>query len=183
LRRLNKRAEGEPKYKNMPQKINFIFKTDKEKIIEKLNYYGIKKLNFLLSNSGKEKIRGYSGILSKEELIELNENIGIELIGLYLFHHYENDDSLRLSFDAIYALKDQITENIIELPEELEAEFLKGHDILLTEQDKKKLKTQENQEALGFKIIKSKKDNEFIGTGKFTGDRIANYMPKERRLR
>lgn len=161
--------------------IKFIFKTDKEEIIEKLKYYGIKKLPFLLCYSGREKIRGYSGILSKEEIRDINEEVGIELIGLYLFHSYENQDNLRLSFDAIYALKDQITENIIELDEKQAEEFMKGRDIVLTKEEQERYK--QKNETLGFKIIRIKNTPEFIGTGKLTNDRIVNYMPKERRLR
>jgi len=163
----------------MPE-LKFLFKSDKEKIIEKLNYYGIKKLPYLLCMSGKEKIRGYSGSLSKEELIDLNEEITLEIIGMYLLNTYEDVNSgLRLSFDAIYALKDQITKNILELDEKQAEEFMKGQDIALTKEDQEKFK----DEPKGFKIIKYKKDNELIGTGKLTQDRIINYMPKERRLR
>jgi len=163
----------------MTQKINFIFKSDKEKILEKLEYYGIKNLPFLLCYSGKEKIRGYSGSLSKEELIELNEAVSIELIGLYLFNQYENQNELRLSFDAIHALKNQITKNIIELDDKQSEEFMKGRDIMFNEQEKLKFK----DEKPGFKIIRQASTQELLGTGKLSEARIANYMPKERRLR
>jgi len=162
-------------YRN--NRLQFIFKSDKEKIIEKLEYYGIKKLPFLLVRSGKEKIRAYSGSLSKEELIDLQEKIGVELIGMYLLHHYEGDENLRLSFDAISALKDQITKNILDINDSQAEEFLKGKDIILKEEDKEKFKN----ETRGFKIIRHR--SEFIGTGKLTSDIISNYMPKERRLR
>jgi NOL1/NOP2/fmu family ribosome biogenesis protein len=162
----------------MTREIQFIFKSDKEKLIEKLKYYGITKLDFLLSVSGREKIRGYTGSLTTNDIIKLDQEIGIDLLGLYLFHSYENDDNLRLSFDAIFALKDQITKNILDLSEEQAKEFLKGNDILLTDQDKQTLK----DKTKGFKIIRLNK-KELIGTAKLTEDRIINYMPKERRLR
>jgi NOL1/NOP2/fmu family ribosome biogenesis protein len=152
-----------------------MFKNDKEKLIKNLDYYGIKKLNYLLTKSGKEKIRGYTGSLTTDEIVKINNEIGIELLGLYLFHDYHGD--LRLSFDAISALKDQITKNIIELDNKQAEEFLKGNDIALTKDEQEKFK----DESLGFKIMKN--NNEFIGTGKLTKDRVVNYMPKERRLR
>lgn len=158
--------------------LSFIFRNDKEKLIKNLGYYGITKLPYLLTRSGKEKIRGYSGGLSVDEIIKFNNEIGIELLGLYLFHDYH--DNLRFSFDAISALKDQITENILELNDKQAEEFLKGRDVTLTKEEQEKL----NKEAgtLGFKIIKHK--GEFIGSGKLTQEgRIVNYMPKERRLR
>jgi len=155
--------------------LSFIFRNDKEKLIKNLGYYGITKLPYLLTRSGKEKIRGYSGGLSVDEIIKLNNEIGIELLGQYLFHDYH--DNLRFSFDAIYALKDQITENILELNDKQAEEFLKGRDIALTKEDQEKWKN----ETKGFKVMRNK--GEFIGTGKLTADRIVNYMPKERRLK
>ena len=155
--------------------LRYIFKTEKRDIIEKLGYYGITELPYLLIESGKEKVRGYSGSLSTEELTQLNHEIGVDLVGFYLFHNYS--DEIRLSFDAIYALKNQITKNIIELDDAQASEFLKGRDIALTDKDKEKFKG----ETRGFKIIRHK--DEFLGTCKLTEDRIINYMPKERRLR
>lgn len=156
--------------------LSFIFRNDKEKLIKMLGYYGIKNLNnYLLIYSGKEKIRGYSGSLINKEIIDLYNEVGIELIGLYLFHDYH--DNLRLSFDAISALKNQITENIIEIDDKQAEEFLKGRDIALSKEEQEKFK----DETRGFKIIKH--NQELIGTGKLTSDRIVNYMPKERRLR
>lgn len=154
-----------------------MFRNDKERLLKKLEYYGIKKLPYLLTKSGKEKIRGYTGSLTTNEITKLNEEVTIELLGLYLFHDYH--DNMRLSFDAISALKDQITKNILEISNEQAEEFLKGRDVLLTKEDQEKF-TKTN-ESLGFKIISNNK--EFIGTGKLTADRIVNYMPKERRLR
>lgn len=157
--------------------LKFVYQKEKKEILEKLEYYGIKKLPFLLTESGKEKIRGYTGMLSTEEIIEFNRGVGIELIGMYLFHNYE--DNLRLSFDAISALKDQITKNILDLTDRQAEEFLKGRDVLLTKEDEERLKA--NNETKGFKIMKNQGD--LIGTGKLVEGRIVNYMPKERRLR
>jgi NOL1/NOP2/fmu family ribosome biogenesis protein len=155
--------------------LRFIFKTEKRKIMEKLDYYGITELPYLLIGSGKDKIRGYTGDLSTDELIELNKEIGVEIIGMYLLHNYE--EGLRLSFDAITILKDKITKNILELDEKQIKEWFKGQDIALTKEDKEKLK----DESKGFKIVKYKED--LVGSCKLTEDRIINYMPKERRTR
>lgn len=155
--------------------LRFIYKGEKKKIMEKLEYYEITELPYLLVLSGKEKIRGYSGRLSTNELFELNREVGIEVIGMYLFHEYY--DGIRLSFDAAQALSSQVTKNILEIDDKQEVEFLKGRDIALSKEDKERFK----DEPRGFKIIKNKGD--FIGTGNLTEDRIVNYMPKERRLR
>lgn len=160
--------------------LDFIFKTEKRKILDKLAYYGITELPYLLIVSGKEKIRGYSGSLSNEELKNIHHGIGTQVIGLYLFHDYHsNENSLRLSFDAISALKNQITKNIIELKDKQAEEFLKGRDVMLSIEEIKEF--EKRKETKGFKILKNQ--NEFIGTGKLVDGRIVNYMPKERRLK
>ena len=156
-------------------KPRFIFKTEKREILELLGHFGITELPYLLVASGKEKIRGYSGILSTDELIEIDEAVGIELIGAYFFHYYENN--LRLAPDAIHLLKDKITKNIIEIDEKQAKEWFKGQDILLTKEEQEKLK----DESKTFKVIKFQGD--LIGSGKLTEGRIVNYMPKERRLK
>lgn len=155
--------------------VRFIFKKEKKEIIEQLEYYGITDLPYLLISTGKEKIRAYSGGLSTDELIEIDKDISIEIIGLYLLHNYDNN--LRLSVDAISLLKDKITKNIIDLNEQQAKEFFLGQDIILNEQDKEKFK----DESKGFKIARYNKD--LIGTVKLSTDRITNYLPKERRAK
>lgn len=153
--------------------IRFIFKTEKKEIEKQLEYYGITKLPYLLVSTGKEKIRAYSGDLSTDEIVELNKEIGIELIGIYFMHNFKGET--RLSVDAIHLLKDKITKNILELDEKQAREWFRGQDIALSKEEKEKL----NKEPLGFKVIKYKGD--LIGTAKLTSDRIVNYLPKERR--
>jgi NOL1/NOP2/fmu family ribosome biogenesis protein len=154
--------------------VQFIYRNEKNKLIEKLSYYGITELPYLLTVSGKEKIRGYTGMLSGEEINNLDNNLRLELIGLYLFHDYP--DGIRLSFDAISALKNQITKNIIELSDSQAEEILKGKDLVLSNADQEKWK----DEKPGFKILKH--NNELIGSGKLSKERLINFMPKERRL-
>jgi len=140
---------------------------DKKKIIEQLNsQFGITELPYLLIQFGQEKIRAYSGVLSKEELYYLDREIRIENIGLY-FAKYEGDE-IRLTLDGIQLLKNQITKNIIELNDEQANEWFKGLDI-------------EIQVGYGWKVLKH--NNELIGCGKSTSEKITNFMPKERRIK
>ncbi len=157
--------------------LKFIYKNEKKELLKKLAYYGITELPFLLSISGKEKIRGYSGILSTDEITTLNQEIGIDLTGVYLFHVHGDD--IRISFDAVQLLKNQITKNIIEITDKQAEEYMKGRDILLMKEDEEKFK--KTNETKGFKIIKNRDD--ILGTGKYVEGRITNYMPKERRTR
>lgn len=151
--------------------MRLIYNSEKKKILEKLNYYGITKLPFLLIRFGKEKIRGYTGGLGVEEIKNIDNLINIDIMGLYLFH--EHHDEIRLSIDAIHLLKDQITKNILELNDEQALAWFKGEDIITDEVLKK--------ENRGFKILKN--NNDYIGCGKLTQERIVNYMPKERRIK
>lgn len=142
--------------------------TDKKKIIEQLkDQFGISELPYLLIQFGQEKIRAYSGILSKEELYYLDREIRIENIGLY-FAKYENNNEIRLTLDGVQLLKNQITKNIVELNDRQANEWLMGNDLDI-------------QTNPGWKILKH--NNELLGCGKSTGERITNFMPKERRIK
>src|SRR3989344_5909548 len=95
--------------------IEFIKSSEKKEIVEKLNdKYGIEKLNFLLLRFGKERIRGFSGGLSKDELVALSREVRIESVGIYLIA--DEDRELRLSFDAPTILNP--TKNILEISDD-----------------------------------------------------------------
>src|SRR3989344_5796638 len=97
-------------------KTHFIKTPEKRRIIEVLKErFGIENLPYLLIESGKEKIRGYSGSLSKDEIMELSKIARIEIVGLYLMNIR---DELRLSFDATQMLQNQIQKNIVEISKE-----------------------------------------------------------------
>ena len=140
---------------------------EKKRIIEKLNeQFGIEKFPYLFLRFGKEKIRIYSGNLSSQELSILDKNLRIENIGLYFAK--EHGDGIRLNLDSLSLLKSQIKKNVLELSDEQAEKWFRGEDLLI-------------QAERGFKILKNQ--GEFIGCGKSTGDRIANFMPKERRIK
>jgi len=142
--------------------------SQKKKVLEKLNeQFGITNLPFLLIESGKEKLRAFSGTLNRDEIFELSKITNIETIGIYLAKHEEGKD-IRLSIDACHLLKDQISKNIVLIsPEDLKL-WIRGHDL--------DIKT-----AAGAVIIKSGDD--FVGCGVSNSEKIYNYIPKERRIR
>ncbi len=140
---------------------------EKKKISERLNkQYGIANIPFELIRFGEEKMRIFSGSLSKEQLIILDKVLRIENIGLYFAK--QEIGGIRLTFDGIQIFKNQITKNILELNQEQANDWLKGNEIQIKAES-------------GFKTLKYK--DEFIGCGKSTGEKIANYMPKERRVK
>jgi len=139
----------------------------KKKILAQLNIqFGITKIPYLLLRFGKEKLRAFSGNLSVEELNKLDSKLRIENMGLYFAK--QQIDGIRLTFDGIQLFKDQITKNILNLNEKQAESWLQGND----------LQIQTDKE---FKILKH--ENEFIGCGKSTGEKITNFVPKERRVK
>ncbi len=147
----------------MPQ---FIKSAEKRKIEEALEaQFGISKLPFLLTRSAKEKIRGFSGHLSKEEIAQLSQVATIEVVGLYIVRQ-EHD--LRISFDATHILSNQITKKVLEIEEDQMRLWMRGQDLQI-------------QAPNGTYIIKCK--DYFLGCGKSNGQIIINHVPKDRRLR
>ncbi len=141
--------------------------SEKKKILQQLNeQFGITKLPYLLLRFGKEKIRMFSGSLSSEELNILDKNLRIESAGLYLAK--QHPEGLRLGLDAVSIFKNQINKNILELDNSQTEQWFKGYDLLI--------ETDRN-----FKILKNQED--LIGCGKSTGEKITNFVPKERRIK
>ena len=130
------------------------------------NQFGITDLPYLFLQFGKEKIRVYSGNLAKEDLANLDKNARIENMGLYLAK--VQPDGIRLTIDGVQLVKDQITKNIMEINDDQADQWLKGNDLDIKAEP-------------AFKILKN--NNEFLGCGKSTGDKITNFVPKERRVK
>ena len=144
-----------------------LFSSRKKKIIQQLeDQFGITSLPYLFLQFGKDKIRVYSGNLSKENLNNLDKNTRIENMGLYFARI--QPDGIRLTIDGIQLVKDQITKNIMEINNNQAKDWFKGNDLDIKAES-------------AFKILKN--NNEFIGCGKSTGDRITNFVPKERRIK
>ena len=147
-------------------RIKFFRSKEKKEILRQLNEnFGIEELPYLLIETGKEKIRFFSGDLNRDEIKKLASLTTIENIGLYSLRE---ENGLRITLDATHILKDQITKGIIELNDEEAKAWLKGENI-------------QKQTPKGPLIIKNKTD--FLGTTKSNGEKLFNYIPKERRLR
>ena len=148
--------------------IKFLKSSEKKKLLRELEeQFGITELPYLLLETGKEKIRGFSGTMTKEEIIELSKIANVEIIGLYLFKKEKN---LRLSLDATQILVNQINKNIIEINKDQLESWLRGKNLDIIKE-------------LGVYVIKYKDTGDFIGCGISDGKKIINYIPKERRIR
>lgn len=147
--------------------MQIIKSNEKKRILAQLNeQYGIKELPHLLVRFGKEKIRAFSGNLSADELRTLDKYLRIESAGIYIAK--QHPEGIRLSVDGVSLFKNQITKNILEIDDKEAEEWFKGNDLII-ELDR------------NFKILKN--DGELIGCGKSTGEKITNFMPKERRVK
>jgi len=147
--------------------MKLVTSSEKKEVIEKLeNQFGIKNLNYLFLRFGKDKIRIYSGNFSRDEIKILDKSIRIENAGLYFAR--VQSDGIRLTIDGVQLIKEQITKNVLEINDDEAEKWLKGNDLTI--------KTDR-----AFKVIKNK--SEFLGCGKSTGDKITNFVPKERRIK
>ncbi|MGK0209133.1 MAG: NOL1/NOP2/fmu family ribosome biogenesis protein [Patescibacteria group bacterium] len=163
-------------------RIEPLTKAKKKKIIEPIEELGLTKIPELLLKSGKEKIRAFSGDLTKEEIYDIYHALPIEGIGLYIAKEIVSPRTgvreVRLSLDGAIHYKDQITHNIIVLTEEQEVEWFLGKNIELNEEQQKKYPYSNK-----FVVIKSADEKDIIGTGKIDSDILIlhNYLAKERR--
>ncbi|MBS3065730.1 hypothetical protein J4229_01655 [Candidatus Pacearchaeota archaeon] len=145
----------------------FIKSSEKNRIIEELNeQFGITNIPYLLIESGKEKIRAFSGSLSKEEIIKAGELAKVEGVGIYFLKKEET--GLRLSFEALMLLKEQITKNVLDIDESQMNLWIRGNDL-------------EANIPQGVYAIRFNGD--FFGCGKSNGTKLFNYVPKERRIK
>lgn len=145
---------------------NILTTHEKKKIMQDLEKnFGISKLPWLLLRFGKGRIRGFSGSLSRGELLELAREVRVELVGLYILR--EESDAYRISHDGLFVFKNA-GKNIVDISDEQANEWLKGHEIELRDME-------------GWVLLRNKGD--IIGCGKAKEGKVINFVPKERRVR
>ena len=148
--------------------MKFLASRDKKKLLEQLQkQFGIDELPFLLLETGNEKIRGFSGSMSRDEIYALSEMANIELLGLYLFK--EEHGGLRVGFDGSMVLRGMATKNFIEIESEDVEKWLNGMNLGIKRPN-------------GIYIIKSK-EGDYLGCAASDGTQLINFVPKERRIR
>ena len=141
---------------------------EKAEIKKKLNeQFGIKEIPGLIVQRGEERLFLFMGNFNEKEIRKLEDCAFIERMGVYFAKIV--GDSIRLSIEGTQILKDEITKNIFELDDKQAEEWMKGHELLI--------KTGKR----GFLIMKYEED--FLGTGKASENKIGNFIPKNRRLK
>jgi len=153
-------------------KLKILSFKEKKKIENKLEErFGIERIRGLIIRRGKERLFLYSGSLSPKQITELEENIIIERIGVYFAKLVIDggEEKIRLSIEGAQILKDQIKKNIFLLDSKQAEEWMHGQQLDIS------------TGKFGYMIMKHNDD--FLGTGKASMDKIGNYIPKSRRLK
>ena len=147
--------------------IKILKSSEKKEIVRSLEAnYGVSELPYLLLETGKYKIRGFSGDLNSDELMGVMKLARVEVIGMYLLNREKQ--GFRISLDGSHALKSQLTKQIIELNEEDAHAYMQGKEV-------------EKEVLQG--IVMAKSGPDFLGWALSSGKRLPNFFPKERRIK
>ena len=146
-----------------------ILSINEKKKIEKYlkERFGIQKIKGLLVKKGEERLFIFQGDLNPKQILELENKIALERVGIYFAKIIR--DEAKLSIEGIQILKNQIKKNIFEINEKQAEQWMSGQEL--------NIKTGHR----GFIIIKYK--NDFLGCGKASEEKITNFIPKSRRLK
>lgn len=148
--------------------IKILSKSEKQEIINKLNeQFGISEIDGSIIKFGEERLFLFSGNLSEGDLKELEREVPIERIGLYFAKIL--GDEIKLSIEGVHLLKDQITKNIFEIDGKQAEDWMKGQQLDI------------KSGRRGFIVIKNNED--LLGCGKASEEKIGNFIPKMRRLK
>ena len=148
--------------------LKILNKKEKSEIEKNLNeQFGIESVEGLIIKRGEERLFLYKGDFSEEEIKKLSLTVPIERLGIYFAKIVSSD--VKLSMEGTYALKEQIKKNIFEIDKTQLEDWMKGHDL--------QIKTGKHQ------FLVMKYQNDFLGCGKASEEKIGNFIPKSRRLR
>ena len=131
-------------------------------LIEK--QWGVKiKLDYGFLRNQKNRIF----VISKDISAIDTSKLRLNSVGMYFCEF----DSLgiRLGIEGSQIIGPKAAKNIVELNEEETKRWFKGEDI-----------EKECKDCWGFVILK--RDNDFLGSGKYTNKKILNYVSKTRRI-
>ena len=146
-----------------------ILKINEKKKIEKSlqEQFGITEIKGLLVKRGEERLFLFQGNLSPKEITELEKTIPLERIGIYFAKIIR--DEPKLSIEGVQVLKNQIKNNIFELNKEQTEQWMTGQEL--------NIKTGKK----GFIIMRYNDD--LLGCGNASEEKITNFIPKSRRLK
>ena len=82
----------------------------KQLLAELQRVYGVDDVPYLFLETNKERLRAFSGDLTREEIMEIDEIARIELVGTYFA---KPEYGLRLSFDMMQLIGKKISKSIL----------------------------------------------------------------------
>ncbi len=129
--------------------------------------FGITEISGLLVKRGEERLFLFKGNLNPKQIIELEKTIPLERVGIYFAKIVREEP--KLSIEGVQILKGQIKENIFELNKEQAEQWMTGQEL--------NIKTGKK----GFIIMKYNDD--LLGCGNASEEKITNFIPKSRRLK
>ncbi len=150
------------------RRLKIYSKKEHKEVEKKLEQkYGISKVEGLIMRRGEERLFLYTGNLTSEEIKIFEKISQIERAGTYFARIVR--DEIRLSIEGTHLFKDQITKNIFELNDIQFQDWMKGQELHI--QTGKK----------DFLVMKY--NNDFVGCGKASAEKISNFVPKNRRFK
>jgi NOL1/NOP2/fmu family ribosome biogenesis protein len=149
------------------QRLHFLSRKDAKEILsymEKQWGADLKRWldEYIFLLSGKDKLYIVSKSVGSFNL----DLLRISSAGIYIAEIIATEP--RLSIEGAQLIGPLASKNVIELPKEKAAKWLRGENVEF------------ESDAKGFVIIKH--ENDFMGTGKCKEGLILNYVPKARRL-
>jgi len=148
--------------------LKILNQSEKHEIKKKLEeQFEIENIPYILIMRGEERLFLFSGNLNENDIKKMEEIVPIEKIGIYFAKIIKCD--LKLSIEGTQIFKNHIKKNIFELNSEQAEEWMMGRDL--------NIKTGKK----GFLVMKYEDD--FLGCGKASEEKIGNFIPKNRRLK
>ena len=148
--------------------IKILSEQEKRKIENQLHaQFGIKELPGKIVMRGEERLFFFTGEIDEDGIRKLEQSAPIEKVGVY-FAKLINEE-IKLTIEGTQLLKEQITKGIFQINDSQAEEWMMGRELNL----KSGLK--------GFVVMKNNDD--YLGCGKASQEKITNFIPKSRRLK
>ena len=148
--------------------IKILSEQEKRKIENQLHaQFGIKEIPGKIVMRGEERLFFFTGKIDEDGIRKLEQSAPIEKVGVY-FAKLINEE-IKLTIEGTQLLKEQITKGIFQINDSQAEEWMMGRELNL----KSGLK--------GFVVMKNNDD--YLGCGKASQEKITNFIPKSRRLK
>jgi len=148
--------------------IKILSEQEKRKIENQLHaQFGIKELPGKIVMRGEEKLFLFTGEADENEIRKIEQATAVEKVGVY-FAKLINEE-IKLTIEGTQLLKEQITKGIFQINDSQAEEWMMGRELNL------------KSGLRGFVVMKNNDD--YLGCGKASQEKITNFIPKSRRLK